>query len=61
MRRIRAQSTLEYVIVLTAIIAAVLAGVIILAPANKTQGVGKLIDKTTDIMKTKTGQLPGAN
>lgn len=41
----RGQSILEYVIVLTVIVAAVLVGALVFAPQDKSKGVGKLMDK----------------
>ena len=52
------QSTLEYVIVLTAIIAAVIAGAALLAQRDTGKGVGKLMEKATDRITNATGKLP---
>lgn len=57
----RGQSTLEYVIILIAIVAAVIAGVVLVAQRNKTTGIGKLMDKATDRITDATGQLPGVD
>lgn len=61
----RGQSTLEYVIVLTAIIAAVLIGVKYFTGTTGTHGsaaagIGNLIDKSLSRMTNQTEKLPGA-
>ena len=63
MLRKRGQSTLEYVIVLTAIIAAVIVGITYFTKtgdAGKSSGLGQLMDKSTDRITDATGKLPGA-
>ena len=63
MRKRRGQSILEYVIVLTVIVAAVLAGALIFANKSGSTGLGKLmksaggtIEKAgTDISSVKAG------
>ena len=59
MLRRRGQSSLEYVIVLTAIIAAVIAGAAVIAQKNTTAGLGKLLDQSTGRITDATGRLPG--
>jgi len=55
----KGQSTLEYVIVLTAIIAAVIVGVTLLGGKSTDSGVGKLMDKSTERITDATSKLPG--
>lgn len=45
MRLKKGQSILEYVIVLTVIVAAVIAGAILFAGKNEGKGVGKIMNK----------------
>jgi len=53
----KAQSTLEYVIILTAIIAAVIVGVGTIASREKEKGLGKLMNTTTSQITDSTGRL----
>ena len=55
------QTTLEYVIILTAIVAAILVGQSIIAQKSTDKGLGKMMDKVTDKMNNATlSGLPGA-
>ena len=56
--RKKGQSTLEYVIILTAIVAAVIAGAVVVK--TKLQGDGGLYNKAADNITDFTGKLPGA-
>lgn len=60
----KGQSTLEYVIVLTAIIAAVLLGVKLftgkIGQHGATSGIANLTDKALTEMTAETKNLPGA-
>lgn len=57
MRRNKGQSILEYVIVLTAIVAAILVGALTFATKSNTAGVGKLMDKAGKTITTATGKI----
>ena len=54
----RGQSTLEYVIILTAIIAAVIFGVTAFTSHSNDKGLGKLMDDATNRITDATGRLP---
>ncbi len=61
-RRERGQSILEYVIVLTAIVAAVIAGAALFANSNdKSKGVGLLMDNARQRMDNSTGKIATIN
>jgi len=53
----RAQSTLEYVIVLTAIVAAVLAAATLIGNSDQTRGVGKIMYDSGERIKAESGQI----
>ena len=57
----KGQSTLEYVIILTAVIAAIIVGVAVLAnPADRgNTGLGKLFTSAGDRITDATARLPG--
>lgn len=58
MRRKSGQSILEYVIVLTAIVAVVVAGAALFAkPNDKTKGVGLLMNNAAQKMTTSTANI----
>lgn len=61
-RRRKGQSSLEYVIILTAIIAAIIAARQLMfktGEEGKAAGLGKLLEKSTDNITDATGRLPG--
>jgi len=58
MFKTRGQSTLEYVIILTAIIAAVIFGVTHFTTHDTGSGLGKLMNDATDRITDATGRLP---
>ena len=60
MRKIGGQSILEYVIVLTAIVAAIIAGAVVFAGKDKTKGVGKIMDTAGTKIETATGKIADA-
>lgn len=57
MPRKKGQSILEYVIVLTAIVAVIVAGAAMFASKDKGSGVGKLMDKAGTTISTATGKI----
>ena len=57
LRKVKGQSTLEYVIVLAAIIAAVLIGILVLAGRDPTKGVAKLMNQTAGKIEGATGKI----
>jgi len=59
MLRKRAQSTLEYVVVLTAIIAAVIAGAALIGRRDNRGGVGRLMGGAGKKIDDATSRLPG--
>jgi len=59
MHRKKGQSILEYVIVLTVIVAAVLAGVLLFTNQNKTSGLGKLFDKAGGTIEKAGTKITG--
>ena len=56
----KGQSSLEYVIVLTAIIAAIIVGRGVIASKASDKGLGKLMDQATSRITDATSRLPGA-
>ncbi len=58
--RKRGQSTLEYVIVLTAIVSAILTATVWLGKRNSGAGLGKLFDQGATRITNASGRLPGA-
>jgi uncharacterized protein (UPF0333 family) len=54
----RAQSTLEYLIILTLIIIVIVIGVRHFAPQNSNEGVGKLVDSAAQMITDATNKLP---
>lgn len=56
MRRIKGQSTLEYIIILSAIVLALMAGRSMIKAA-----VNQSLNDTSTSMKNATGRLPGLN
>lgn len=59
MRCKKSQSILEYVIVLTVIVAAVLAGAAIFAKKDETGGVGKLMKKAGGTIEKAATDISG--
>jgi hypothetical protein len=59
MRKQRAQSTLEYIVILTAIVSAIIVGVAtyIGKKDDKTKGIGLLMDKSANRITTETARL----
>ncbi|MDD4938682.1 MAG: hypothetical protein PHE18_01560 [Candidatus Omnitrophica bacterium] len=57
MRRNKGQSILEYVIVLTAIVAVIVIGAAKFASKDKGSGVGKLMDSAGSKITTSTGKI----
>lgn len=58
-RKRKGQGTLEYIIVLTAIVAAIIATVATtIGKKDSGAGLGKLMYQTAERMKTETGKLP---
>ncbi len=58
MRKCKAQSTLEYVVVFAAIIGTVLVAVWYFTGHSDTSGLGKLYNKTSDRITNATARLP---
>lgn len=57
-RNNQAQSTLEYVIALVAIILAVMAAMTNFAAKDKNIGMGKLVQSAADMITNATSKLP---
>jgi len=53
----RAQSTLEYAVVLVAIASAVIAGVLFITPRDRTRGVGRLMEQAGGRITDATDKL----
>ncbi len=56
----KGQSILEYVIVLTAIVAAIIVGASAFASRDKTKGVGKIMDTAGTKIEGATGKIADA-
>ncbi len=59
MRNNKGQSILEYVIVLTVIVAAILAGALIFAGKNESAGLGKLMNKAGGTIEKAGDNITG--
>jgi len=57
MEKKKGQSILEYVIVLTAIVAAVAAAAVFFVGKDKTKGMGKLMNQTAETIGIATGKV----
>lgn len=57
-RIIKAQSTLEYLVALTAIVAAVLVAMSNFAAQDTEKGIGKLLNSAGEMITNATGRLP---
>ena len=58
LKKIKGQSMLEYVIILTAIVTAIIAAVTVLGKQNDTAGLGKLMHQTGERIKTESAKIP---
>jgi uncharacterized protein (UPF0333 family) len=55
----RGQGVLEYVVVLTAIVTAVIVGAALIARKDTSAGLGKVMNDATERIQDATKQLPG--
>lgn len=57
LRKKRAQSTLEYIVVVTAIVGAIIAWAAVVARHNKNVGLGKVFYQAGERIKSDSGKI----